>query len=235
MPTSMMLSRQQLEKIKENYMKYKVPVRFTFTNCLVQGQHLNDAYCNMILKTFATGNNDIICNSPLLEEKIRNEYGNIYKYISSTTKRLNNADSQMKELEKNYDIIVLDYDFNKNFTFLEQIKNKEKCELLCNAVCKPNCPLRKLHYERMSLFQLEGRDEIEMKCPDSNKRFWEVKDKNPTFISREDINNIYSPMGFQHFKLEGRTAAPYDLIEILAYYLIKPQYEIEVRERLISL
>jgi hypothetical protein len=39
-------------------------------------------------------------------------------------------------------------------------------------------------------------------------------------------------MGFKHFKLEGRTAHPLDLIEMLLYYLIKDKYHLEVRAKL---
>jgi hypothetical protein len=58
--------------------------------------------------------------------------------------------------------------------------------------------------------------------------------KQANFISVEDINNIYSPMGFSNFKLEGRTAHPLDLIEVLLYYLIKEEYKTEVRSHLQS-
>ena len=51
-------------------------------------------------------------------------------------------------------------------------------------------------------------------------------------ISIEDIENIYLPMDFTNFKLEGRTTHPLDLIEILLYYLIKEEYQPEVRDLL---
>ena len=57
-----------------------------------------------------------------------------------------------------------------------------------------------------------------------------MRQKN--FISPDDINNIYLPMGFKNFKLEGRTMHPLDFIEVLIYYLIKEEYQSEVRRYL---
>ena len=56
--------------------------------------------------------------------------------------------------------------------------------------------------------------------------------KEGNFISVEDINNIYLPMGFTNFKLEGRKAHPLDLIEVLVYYLAKDEYRDELRSYL---
>jgi hypothetical protein len=152
--------------------KFNIPVRFTFTNCLLEEQHLNDTYCNMILEVFNTGQNEIICNKEVLENYIREKYGNRYKYISSTTKRLINKEEQLKELDKNYYLVVLDYDYNKNLDFLKQIPNKEKCELLCNAVCRPNCPFRVRHYQDLSRCQLSFDNSKPMECPSKDSERW---------------------------------------------------------------
>lgn len=224
-------SLSELAAIKDMMLKYQIPIRFTFTNCLLEEEHLHDTYCNILLELFNTGINEIICNKEILENYIRNKYGNNYKYISSTTKRMTNKEKQKEEIEKDYYLIVLDYDHNKDFNFLQSIKNKHKCELLCNAVCKPNCPNRIKHYESISQSQLLYSTE-QFVCQDSFKHFWEVKNKNSNFISIEDIENIYLPMGFTNFKLEGRTTHPLDLIEILLYYLVKEKYQPEVRDLL---
>ena len=43
--------------------------------------------------------------------------------ISTTTKRLNRVEQQNEELEKDYYLVVLDYDYNNNFEYLSSIKN----------------------------------------------------------------------------------------------------------------
>lgn len=223
-------TRQELENSCIFATDMNIPIRFTFTNCLIENKHLNDTYCNMILDIFNTGKNEIICNSPLLEKYLRNKYGNNYKYISSTTKRLNNKQDQTKEIEKDYYLIVIDYDFNNDNEYLKQLEPKNKIEILCNAVCKSNCPNRKQHYENISRCQLDYNPQGLMMCDDSVKNFYEVM-KTKTFISKERIEEL-TAMGFSNFKLEGRTAHPLDLIEILIYYLIKEEWQNEVRREL---
>lgn len=223
-------TRQELENSCIFATDMNIPIRFTFTNCLIENKHLNDTYCNMILDIFNTGKNEIICNSPILEQYLRNKYGNNYKYISSTTKRLNNKQDQTKEIEKDYYLIVIDYDYNNDDEYLKQLEPKSKIEILCNAVCKSNCPNRKQHYENISRCQLDYNPQGLMMCDDSVKNFYEVM-KSKTFISKERIEEL-TAMGFSNFKLEGRTAHPLDLIEILIYYLIKEEWQNEVRREL---
>lgn len=227
-------SKSSLITIRDTLKKYNIPARFTFTNCLLEEKHLYDTYCNLLLEIFNTGSNEIICNQDILEQYIRKNYKDNYKFISSTTKRLSNKESQQQELKKDYYLIVLDYDHNKDFEFLNSIENKDKCELLCNAVCQAKCPRRQYHYEVISRCQLDF-DEKKLQnfgCQYTREDNLEGARKNFNFISPEDINDIYIPMGFKNFKLEGRTMHPLDFIEVLLYYLIKEEYQPFVRRHL---
>ena len=227
-------TEEDLIAAKDRMNEFNIPVRFTFSNCLLEEKHLDDTYCNFLLETFNTGNNEIICNSSILEDYIRNKYGNSYRYISSTTKRIQDKSLQLKEIDKDYYLTVIDYDYNQDFEFLKSIPNKEKSEILCNPVCKSNCPRRSEHYTFLSKLQLCNCNNETFDCPDMANKFWEVKKMN-NFISLEDIDNIYVPMGFINFKLEGRTHHPLDVIEIILYYLIKEEYKDEMRGKLHSL
>ena len=53
---------------------------------------------------------------------------------------------------------------------------------------------------------------------------------NPGFIGIDDIQNIYLPMGFSNFKIEGRGLGSALILEFLLYYMTKPEYQIHVRE-----
>ena len=55
---------------------------------------------------------------------------------------------------------------------------------------------------------------------------------NPTFISINDIKNIYLPMGFSNFKIEGRGLGSALILEFLLYYMIKPEFQINLREKI---
>lgn len=224
-------SVSDLQKVKKYMEDINIPVRFTYTNPLIKEEHLSDIYCNTVLDMFNNGKNEILCNSNLLEKYLREKYISGYKYISSTTKRFTNASQQEEEINKDYYITVLDYDFNKDFNFLARIENKDKCEILCNTVCKDHCPKRILHYLSIAKAQLAYGVEDEFDCEDQNNWLFEAQ-QNKNFISPQDINEYYIPMGFNKFKLEGRTANPLDLIEILLYYLIKDEYALEIRQKM---
>lgn len=220
------LNAEDLKLLKEVAAQWNIPIRFTFTNCLLEEEHLNDVYANFLLELFAYSNNEIICNSDILETHIRNKYGNGFRYISSTTKRLTSQEEQLKELEKDYYLIVLDYDYNFNFEYLQSIQNKEKCELLCNPVCVPKCPYRKEHYKKLSALQLNPDPEnITHFCPyqRDTKTFFEIVNKE-NVIKPEDIDK-YLKMGFKHFKLEGRATSPLNVLDIITHYLVKDDYQ----------
>ena len=55
---------------------------------------------------------------------------------------------------------------------------------------------------------------------------------NPGFISVNDIQNVYMPMGFTNFKIEGRGLGSALVLEFLLYYMTKPEYQINVREEI---
>ena len=56
--------------------------------------------------------------------------------------------------------------------------------------------------------------------------------ENPGFIGINDIRDIYLPMGFSNFKIEGRGLGSALILEFLLYYMTKPEYQIHVREKI---
>ena len=56
--------------------------------------------------------------------------------------------------------------------------------------------------------------------------------ESPAFIGIEDIRNIYLPMGFSNFKIEGRGLGSALILEFLLYYMTKPEYQLRVREKI---
>ena len=55
---------------------------------------------------------------------------------------------------------------------------------------------------------------------------------NPGFISVTDIQDVYRPMGFSNFKIEGRSLGSALILEFLLYYMTKPEYQLKVREEI---
>ena len=208
----------------QNFNQIDIPLRFTYTNICLTEEHLKDEYALFVTKLAENGQNEILVNSPLLEEFLRKNFPN-YKYLSSTTKCL--LDEKEIETESNkYYLTVLDYRKNIDLQFLSNLSNPEKYELLINAYCDPNCTQRMEHYEILSKGQLDHTGDIE--CSIRKKNFFESLEF-PTVIKVEDLYNIYVPMGFNHFKIEGRTNHVIDVLESYIYYMVKPEYHTKIR------
>lgn len=218
---------------------YNIPVRYTFTNPLITQKDLNDPYCNFCMDAANNGQNEVLVVSPILESYIRTKYPN-FKVNSSTCKEIRDVEMLNAELEKDYHLVVLDYNFNNRFDILEQIEKKDKCELLINPCCMPNCPRRGEHYRYLAKMQtllLENRALPPNKrkpiepwhCP-AEERFnpYEIR-KYPTHISPDDIWDKYLPMGYENFKIEGRTSPILSIVDTYCYYLMKPECRDEGR------
>lgn len=222
-----------------------VPLRFTFTNPLIEEKHLGDPFCNKVMRMCDNGLNEVIVLSPILEEYIRKNYPS-YRITSSTCKEIRNADELSAELEKDYHYVVLDYNWNNNFEFLETLPHKEKCELLINACCVPNCPRRGEHYRSIGETQIKYAEYMktppmmrkpthfeDFKCPSMLRHIYQITDL-PTHISPDAIVEKYVPMGFSQFKIEGRTVPDIALAENYIYYMIKPEYKDTARLELLG-
>jgi len=210
-----------IEKIIKMYNSRGVPVRFTWTNSLLEEKHNYDTYCNLIMKLADNGKNQVLVNTKCLEEYIRKEYPN-YPMISSTTKRIVDVEGIQEELDKNYHLVVLDYDLNHNEEVLKALEPcADKIEILVNEICNPNCARRAAHYRSESQAQLEFDRESVFHCPSQNGRrnFSECM-KRPAFISNEEIDN-YIERGYVNFKIVGRGLTPEYLMESYLYFLVK--------------
>lgn len=228
----------KLEDMREQidfYANNKIPIRFTWTNPVIRPEHYNDNFCNFIMECAQTGFNEILVNNEGLEIYLRKRYPN-YDFLSSTTKRITNLKELDQEFKKKYKLVVLDYDLNNKWDILDQIKEPERCEILVNAACSPNCPVRKLHYKTLGLFQLGESAQMPKPIEDCEvfQRPFEKTKTLPTFVSWDSILNDYVPRGFRHFKIEGRTVPYKNLVDALVYYLVKDKYAEQERAILMT-
>lgn len=211
-----------------------VPIRFTYTNSLIREEHLSDRQCNFITDVAHNGMNEILVNSPLLEEYLRKKYPN-YKYISSATRCIRDIDKLNELIDSNkYHLVLGDYRDNFNMDFLNKINNKDKVEILIDPICKLDCKLREVHYLYISQKQLG--DELTYKDPEcecENLSFHDLLKKD-SIIKMEDIYGKYYNMGFKHFKLEGRNSFFIDVVDSYMYYLVKPEFQNEIRNFLVK-
>ena len=209
-------------------------MRFTFTNSIITEENCYSVFDNLVLNLCHNGKNEIVVNSPILEEYIRNNYPQ-YNFISSTTKCLTDVNKVIEELSSDkYIMVCLDYNLNKNLKFLETIPNdlRPKVEFLSNAICPPGCPNRKAHYYLNSTYGLTyGREYTMQSCGIKDNIITLLPHSNN--LSIEDIKQ-YSENGFINFKLEGRTLPWMEVLLSLIQYSVKPEYQIWVIHYLVD-
>lgn len=230
-------SPNEVAQIIKSYNTFSVPVRFTWTNVLLEEKHTSDEYCNMIMKAGNNGFNQVLVNSPALEEYIRANYPD-YPILSSTTKRILSADKLIDELGKDYFLVVLDYDLNHDEKVLEKLAPyADKIEILVNETCQPHCPQRVNHYREISkcMLGLSNPDTLKTICTDRTPgaRTFESCMKRPAFLSNEDVAE-YSERGFNNFKIVGRGLGQDFYIDSLIYFLVKPEHRDFIRNHMMS-
>ena len=217
--------------------EYGVSARLTFSNSLLREEHLTDQKCNALCRLFSESDgpqNGIIVHSELLLRYLRERYPKLY-FVSSTTKVLTAFPQLQAELARDeFRFVVPDFRLNRAFDRLNALPDalKDKVELLCNECCWFGCKERSACYEAVSRKNLgEAAPEHICAAPDAagGYRFSKAME-NPGFIGVEAIRSIYMPMGFSHFKIEGRSLGSALILEFLLHYLTKPEYQLRVRE-----
>lgn len=221
-----------------------IPVRYTFTNPLLNEHDLDDPFCNYCMEVGDNGMNEVMIMSPILEKYLREKYPS-YQYNSSTCKEIKDVDQLNAEIDRPYKYVVLDYNLNNNWEFLDKVEHKEKLEVLVNTLCQPGCKRRGAHYEHIGKNQrivLKNRSLPADKKIPIEEWYCEYGDHNcihtiqdyPTFISPEDIWEKYIPAGINNFKIEGRTANIFSLIDTYCFFMLKPEWVGETRLLLLN-
>ena len=217
---------------------YGISARLTFSNSLLRPEHLADKRCNDLCRAFEKGDiqNGVIVHSELLLDYLQENYPGLYM-VSSTTKVITDFDQFSAELDRDeFRYVVPDFRLNKAFDKLNTLSQaeKDKVEFLCNECCWFGCRDRKACYETVSRKNLgENCPEHHCKAPDGSRGYLFSKAmENPGFIGINDIRDIYLPMGFSNFKIEGRGLGSALILEFLLYYMTRPEYQIHIREKI---
>ena len=218
--------------------EYGISARLTFSNSQLCEEHLSDRKCNELCALFAENTepeNGVIVYSELLLQYLKSHYPQLY-LISSTTKVLTDFEALKKEADReDFRYVVPDFRLNKAYEELNTLteSQKDKVEFLCNECCYFGCKDRKECYEAVSHRNLGEEPDFSCTSPgaEDGYRFSKAM-KNPGFISVEDIQKIYLPMGFSNYKIEGRGLGSALVLEFLLYYMTKPEYQLQVREEI---
>ena len=218
--------------------EYGISARLTFSNSQLIEEHLSDRKCNELCALFAENTepeNGVIVHSELLLQYLKSHYPQLY-LISSTTKVLTDFEALKKEADReDFRYVVPDFRLNKAYEELNTLteSQKDKVEFLCNECCYFGCKDRKECYEAVSHRNLGEEPDFSCTSPGAEEgyRFSKAM-KNPGFISVEDIQKIYLPMGFSNYKIEGRGLGSALVLEFLLYYMTKQEYQLQVREEI---
>lgn len=238
------------EKDIRNTLKFynsnNISIRNTFTNTYLNDKQLLDDYISNMICHYCNENNEFyhvqnacIINNLYLAEYIQKKYP-LLPIIYSTTKECKTIQDINFYSQQN--LLIPSYTINHDFSILSQIKHPENIELLCiEQGCIPNCPKRDIHQDLISKINLKKDVDLtksQFQCPKSSELdVWYNNYNNPKiFISLNEIQEKYLPLGFNKFKISGRGKMINNVInnlESYIHYFIKPEYQNEVRNYLL--
>ncbi len=181
--------------------------------------------------------NGVIVHSDLLLEYLAQRWPGLY-FVSSTTKVLTDFRELKSELDReDFSYVVPDFRLNRQFDALfcphagaEGQDRISVQRVLLVRLHRPEALLR----DRQPHEPRRGLPEHRCAAPDAGGgyRFSKAMKKNPGFIGVRDIEDIYLPMGFSNFKIEGRSLGSALILEFLLHYMARPEYQLNVREEI---
>ena len=206
------------------------PLTFTMTNLLIEEKHLQDTYCNEIMKLAERYDGMVLVANDLLEEHIRDNYPDL-KIIRSVCKAAN--DKIPYDLDDKYFLSVLDRNYNNTSVINEIPEDKRhKIELLCNDTCF-GCEKYSYHHKHECLIQML---KIDMNSPfncanPTDFTYYNLRNHS-AYISPLDIDD-YLDKGYCHFKIVGRDGT-LEAVNSLVEYFILPEYRTDIQTALLG-
>lgn len=162
-------------------------------------------------------------------------YYNRGQFVLSTTPCLDLQ--QTKNNTDMYKKIVLSEKYINDWSSLRtmSVRTRSKLEVVVNMSCPTDCEMRRKHYENISGLAVGGEGfKTDFPCCNESYggygRLHEIL-LLPSVVALDKIG-AYLNLGINHFKIEGRANYDYILIETMAYYLVKPEYQLMFRDKL---
>lgn len=223
-------SARQIEATFEALDGQGIAARLTFTNMLVEERHLEDPYFNLILDVAADHGAGVIVYSDLVDAYVRARHPRMERTLSTTREILDAA--ELNRALEAFDLVVLNYNKNKDLAFLDQVEHPERLEVMANELCNPGCPHRNEHYLHNSRDQLAGTVTEFRRCDLSGRDFFKLASTSPTILTNDDVRTLHGRYGVPRFKIVGRGVAPGVNLESYLYYLVRPEHRTGLREAL---
>ena len=211
-------SAEEIRAAGLEYEKRNIPVYLTFSNTLLQEEHLQDkrgnAVCSFFSRHNPTGRNAVILSSDILRQHLRREFPTL-RLVSSilkiTTMGGKGKLSVYQQQAEKYDEVMVHPDDVLNLPLLEKLPDKERYILLVNEYCIRNCPLRPWHYKDLSETALDflGYEGEEFAAKQATNGCMNIhtlladEHKSVLCLNTPEMQQLYD-MGFRHFKVQGR-------------------------------
>lgn len=176
------------------------------------------------------GIDSITISNPYLIHLVSTYYP-MLKICASICNEISNL-HQIEEFDKlGVDCIVVDRDSNRHFSFLRRARDYKKIKLLCNSWCLFQCINVQYHANYSSFYSNSNINikESSYEMPFCSKYCRLRRFSNPIehiksqWIRPEDLV-IYSCMGIEYFKLDGRDKDGNYMLEVIEAYL-RQRYE----------
>ncbi len=199
----LMYDKLKFEKLVKNYNDRDIGFNVTFSAWDIPKEDFADAASNEQLEILSQGKrNSVIVVSKPFENYVRKNYPKleiIYSVMGSMRDEIINqkdnviVDYYNKKTEE-YDSVVPRPEIHRRPEIMENLKNKERIELMVNHQCLPYCPDCVRHHSEEAKY-IRGEMFERPFC--SQKEFFEL------YLSLEEIEHIKG-LGYSNFKLAGR-------------------------------
>lgn len=198
-----------------------------FSNPIITDEMLQDSDSNALLKLGLKYNAKFIISNDKLMNYVQTLYPSADIKVSLIKVAIDNKVNDLdyyKQLEKNFKNYVVHPDDNLNLSLLKKL-DSNKVEILLNERCAPNCPNRVNHYINLSKEQsnLLSNSCVKNNFLDCCNFIPEIKqlshNKKNITLSLKEVEILYD-LGFNKFKIQGRTDNLYSFsFDILKYIL----------------
>lgn len=211
-----------------------VPI-IIMSNLLANEKDVQDKQAAAILDTFKGSSTMFCVANGHIEKWLEDEHNiNRGQFMLSTT-ACYNTEELLNNINR-YKKIVLSESLVNNWQTIASMPERMRGKLvICvNSCCPINCPIRHEHYLHISKLNIEHNASVDNMFSCINEGYggrgylFEIM-KLPQFVTN-DMIDTYVSMGINHFKIRGRGDRVADLIETMAYFLIRDEYKIEFRE-----
>lgn len=195
---------EQIEQCLNNINSHGMVCKFAFTNQLLEEQHLHNTYCNEVLDLIAETNNEIVINSPLLENYIREKYPSIG--LTSSITKGGDFNTYKTAIQQDYKSVVC-YPRRNILADIGQLneEDKKRIELMINNDGCGYCKIEKKHYENESYNNLHGTEKL-FSCYQFHPNYKRYKEFLAIPLDEQLYNDseYFQDLGICNYKIRGR-------------------------------